>query len=156
MHLSCHCCCSVVSNSLPPHGLQHSRLSCPSPFPGACSNSCPLSWWCHSTISSLVSPFSSCPHSFPASGSFPMSRLFAIRRSCVASCRIFQCGAWTTRAYYLQCMGLVAPWYLGSKFLGQGSILHPLHYNTDTLPLDHQSSPSHSLLETPSLPSQAS
>ena len=67
---------SVVSNSLRPHGLQHARLPCPLPSPGACSNSCPLSWWYHSTISSSVARFSSCPQSFPASGSFPMSWLF--------------------------------------------------------------------------------
>ena len=69
--------CSVVSDSLQAHGLQHNRLPCPSPSPGACSNSSPLSWWCHATISSSVVPYSSCPQSFPASGSFPMSRLFA-------------------------------------------------------------------------------
>ena len=69
-------CCSVVSSCLPPHGLQHARLLCPSPSPGACSNSCPLSQWCHPTISSSVTPFS-CPQSFPASGSFPVSWLFA-------------------------------------------------------------------------------
>ena len=68
---------SVLSNSFWPHGLQHSRLPCPSPSPGACSNSCPLSPWCHPTISSSVTPFSSCPQSFPASGSFPMSWLLA-------------------------------------------------------------------------------
>ena len=67
----------VVSDSLRPHGLQHTRLPCPSPTPGACSNSCPLSWWCHPTISSSVIPFSSCLQSFPASGSFPTSQLFA-------------------------------------------------------------------------------
>ena len=61
---------SVVSNSLWPHGLQHARLPCPSPTPGACWNSCPSSWWCHLTISSSVVPFSSCLQSFPASGSF--------------------------------------------------------------------------------------
>ena len=66
--------CSVVS--LWPHGLQHARLPCSSPTPGACSNSCPLSWWCHPTILSSVIPFSSCFQSFPASGSFPMSQLF--------------------------------------------------------------------------------
>ena len=60
-----------------PYGLQHAGLPCPSPSPGACSNSCPLSQWCHPTISSSVIPFSSCPQSFPASGSFQMSRLFA-------------------------------------------------------------------------------
>ena len=58
---------SVGSDSLRPHGLQHARLPCPSPSPGACSNSCPLSQWCHPTISSSVAPFSSCPQSFPAS-----------------------------------------------------------------------------------------
>ena len=67
---------SVMSDSLWPHGLQHTRLPCPSPSPGACSHSCSLSLWCHSTISSSIVPFSSCPQSFPASGSFPMSQLF--------------------------------------------------------------------------------
>ena len=66
-----------VFNSLRPHGLQHARLPCPSPTPGACSNSCPLSQWCHPTISSSVIPFSSCLQSFPSSGSFPMSQFFA-------------------------------------------------------------------------------
>ena len=65
-----------MSNSLQPHELQHARLPCPSLSPVACSNSCPLSWWCHLTISSSVAPFSSCPQSFPASGSFPISQLF--------------------------------------------------------------------------------
>ena len=68
--------CSFVSNSLWPHTLQHTRLSCPSPTSGACSNSCPLGWWCHPTISSSVVLFSSHLHSFPASGSFPMSQFF--------------------------------------------------------------------------------
>ena len=67
---------SVVSNSLQPHGLQHTRLPCPSPTPEACWSSCPSSWWCHSTISSFVFPFSSCLQSFPASGSFPVSQFF--------------------------------------------------------------------------------
>ena len=61
--------CSVMSDSLQPHGLQHTRFPCPSP--------CPLGQWCYSTISSSVIPFSSCLQSFPASGSFPMSELFA-------------------------------------------------------------------------------
>ena len=66
-----------VSNSLWPHGLQqHSRLPCPSPSPGVGSNSCPLNWWCHPTISSSVAPFSSCFQSFPALTSFPMRWLF--------------------------------------------------------------------------------
>ena len=67
---------SVMSNSLWPHGLQHARPPCPSPSPGACSNSCPLSQWCHPAISSSVIPFSSCLQSFPASGSFLTSWLF--------------------------------------------------------------------------------
>ena len=65
-----------MSSSLQLHELQHARLPCPSPSPEACSNSRPLSRWCHPTISSSVTPFSSCPQSFPASGSFPVSRLF--------------------------------------------------------------------------------
>ena len=68
---------SVVSDSLWPHEPKHAGLPCPSPTPGVHWNSCPLSQWCHSTISSSVIPFSSCPHSFPASGSFPKSQLFA-------------------------------------------------------------------------------
>ena len=68
---------SVVSDSLRPHGLQHARLPYPWLTPGACSNSCPLSWWCHPTISSFVLPFSSCLQSFPASGSFQMSQFLA-------------------------------------------------------------------------------
>ena len=67
---------SVMSNSLPPHGLQHTRLPFPSPTPGAYSNSCQLSQWRHPTISSSVILFSSCLQSFPTSGSFPMSQLF--------------------------------------------------------------------------------
>ena len=67
---------SVVSDSLRPHELQHARPPCPSPTPGVHSNSHPLSWWCHPAISSSVVPFSSCPQSLPASGSFPMSQLF--------------------------------------------------------------------------------
>jgi len=69
--------CSVVSNSLWPHRLQHARLPCPSPTPVVYSNSCPLSWWCHPTISSSVIPFSSCLQFFPASGSFQISQLLA-------------------------------------------------------------------------------
>ena len=69
--------CSVVSNSLWPHGLQHARPPCPSPTPGLHSNSCPLSRWCHPTISSSVIPFSSHFQFYPASGSFHMSEFFA-------------------------------------------------------------------------------
>ena len=69
--------CSVVSDSLWPHEWQHTRPLCPSPTPGVYSNSCPLSQWCHPTISSSVIPFSSRLQSFPASGSFPTSQFFA-------------------------------------------------------------------------------
>ena len=68
---------TVVSNSLWPCGLQHARLPCPQPTPGAHSNSCPLCWWCHPTISSTIVPFFSCFQSFPASGTFQMSQFFA-------------------------------------------------------------------------------
>ena len=79
-----------MSDSLWPHRLLHARLHCPSPTPGACLNSCPLSQWCHPTISSSAAPFSSCPQSFPGSRSFPMNGLFAsggqsIRASASAS-----------------------------------------------------------------------
>ena len=68
---------SVVSNSLRPHESQHARPPCLSPTPGVHPNPCPLSWWCPPTTSSSVVPFSSCPQSFPGSGSFQMSQLFA-------------------------------------------------------------------------------
>ena len=82
------CCCqiifssvqfsrSVMSDSLWPHEPQHARPPCPSPTPGVHLNPCPLSQWCHPAISSSVVPFSSCSQSLPASGSFPMSQLFA-------------------------------------------------------------------------------
>ena len=81
---------SVVPDSLQPHEQQHASLLCPSPSPGVCSNSCPLSQWCHPPSSPSVVPFFSCPQSFPASGSFPISRLFtsggqSIRASASAS-----------------------------------------------------------------------
>ena len=69
--------CSVVSDSLLPHGLQHARPPCPSPTPGVYSHLCPFSRWCHPTISSSLVPFSSCLQSLPASGSFQASPFFA-------------------------------------------------------------------------------
>ena len=69
--------CSVMSHSLWPHGLQHATLPCPLPTPGVYTNPYPLSRWCHPIISSSVIPFSSCSHFFSASGSFPMSQVFA-------------------------------------------------------------------------------
>ena len=81
---------SVMSHSLRPHELQHARTPCPSPTPGVHPNPCPLSWWCHPTISSSDSLFFFCPQAFPASRSFPMSQLFTsgdqnIRTSASAS-----------------------------------------------------------------------
>ena len=76
LHSSVHFGHSVMSNSLQPHGLQNARLPCPSPTPRACANSCPLSQWCHPTISSSVIPFPSRLQMFSASGSFPTSRFF--------------------------------------------------------------------------------
>ena len=81
-----------MSNSLWPHGLQHARLPSPSPSPGVCSNSCPLSRWCHPSISSTVASFFSCPHSFIASGSFPMRlhiswvQFSSVAQSCPTLC----------------------------------------------------------------------
>ena len=79
IELPCCFCCSVAKSclSLWPYELQHGRLLCPSPSPGVWSNPCPLSRWCHPTTSSSVIPFSSCPQSFQASGSFPVSWFFA-------------------------------------------------------------------------------
>ena len=70
---------SVVSDYLPPHGLQHTWLPCPSPTPRACSNSCPSSWWCHPTISSSIIPISSCLQSFAASEVFSNESVLCIR-----------------------------------------------------------------------------
>ena len=76
---------SVVSDSLQPHGLQHTRFPCPSPTPRICSNSCPSSQRCHPTISSSVIPFTSRLQSLPASGSFPMSQLFTSGRQSIGA-----------------------------------------------------------------------
>ena len=98
--------CSVMSDSLWPHGLQHTRLPCPSPSPLAFSNLCPLSQWCHPTISFSVISFSSRLQSFPASESFLMSRLFASgRQSIGAAHQSFQ---WIFRTNFLQ------DWLVGS------------------------------------------
>ena len=74
-----------MSHSLWPHGLQHTRLPCPALSPTVCSNSCPLSQWRHPTISFSVTPFSSCPQSFPASGSFPGSWQFISRSQSIGA-----------------------------------------------------------------------
>ena len=104
-----------MSNSLWPHGLQHTSLLHPSPSPGTCSNSCPSSRWCHPTTSSSFVPFSSCPQSFPASESFPISQFFAsgsqsVRASASASALPVNIQGWfplgLTGLISLQSMGL--------------------------------------------------
>ena len=103
--------CSVVSDSLWSHGLQHARPPCLSSTPGVYSNSCPLSGWCHPAISSFVVPFSSCLQSFPASGSFQMNHTRA------SHCSGFSCFRALSRAQAQQLwqMGLVATWHVGSS-----------------------------------------
>ena len=89
---------SSVTQSCPalcdPHESQHVRPPCPPPTPGAYSNSCPLSLWCHPAVSSSVVPFSSCPQSLPASGTFPMSQLFSTRSSPWQFAKSKQNGSW--------------------------------------------------------------
>ena len=84
-----------MSDSLWPHGLQHTRLPCPSLSPGVCSNSCPLSQWCHPIVSSSVTPFFFCLHSFLASRSFPMSWRFASGGQSIGSSALDQSFKWT-------------------------------------------------------------
>ena len=93
---------SVVSYSLWPHGEQHNRLPCPSPTPRACSNSCPLSRWCHPNISSSVIPFSPSLLSFPASGSFPMSQFFASGGQSIGVSAQHQSFQWIFRIDFLR------------------------------------------------------
>ena len=92
---------SVMSDSLQPHEPQHARPPCPSPTPGVYPNSCPLSRWCHPTISSSVVPFSSCLQSFPASGSFQMSQLFASVAKVLEFQLQHQSCQWTPRTDFL-------------------------------------------------------
>jgi len=108
--------CSVTQSCLNlwPQGLQHARLPYPSPSPGAFSNSCPLSWWCHPTMSSFFTHFSSCPQSFPTSGSFPMIPLFAsggqiIGVSALASVVLINIQEW----FPLGLIGLISLLYKG-------------------------------------------
>ena len=125
---------SVVSDSLQPHGLQHARFSCPSPSPRASSNSCPLSWWCHPTISSSVVPFS-CLQSFLASGSFLESalcirwpkywRFMCINLDVWGKVLLFSCGWKETHSVVsrsLQPHGLYSPCNSPGQNTGVGSL----------------------------------
>ena len=102
-------CCSVMSNSLQPHELQHTRLPCSLPSLGVYSNSCPLSHWCYLTNSSSASPFSSCPQSFPASGSFLMNWLVAsggqsIEASASTSASVLSVNNWGLISFRIDCL----------------------------------------------------
>ena len=102
----------VMSDVLQPHGLQHTRLPCSSLSPKVCSDSCPLSWWCHPIISSSVVPFSSYLQSFPASGSFPISPLFVSGGQSIAA----------------SASALVLPMYIqGWFFLGLAALISLLY-----------------------------
>ena len=109
---------SVVSNSLWPYGLQHARLSCPSPTPGAFSNSCPSIRRCHPTISSSVIPFSSCLQSCPASGSFPVSRLFASGSQSIMTLTVLKSTGLSLRLLWVRPMWRVwrRTWQTGMSF----------------------------------------
>ena len=117
----------VQSDSLWPHGLQHARLPYPSPTSRAYSNSCPLSRWCHSTISSSVVPFSSCLQSFPALGSFPMSQFFVSGGQSIGASNVWHsvfllwlhlCN-FSYQSWAYKCRQLVCRWWLfiGIKML---------------------------------------
>ena len=99
---------SVVSDSLQPHEPQHARPASPSPTPGVYTNPCPSSQWCHPIISSSVIPFSSCPQSFPAAGSFPMSQFFRSSGQSIEFQRQHQSFQWIFRTYFLY------DWLVGS------------------------------------------
>ena len=132
--------CSVMPESLRPHGLQHARLPCLLPTPGDCLNSCPSSWWCHPTISSSVSPFSSCLQYFPALGSFPINQFFtsggqSIIASSSASVLPMNIQDW----FLLVLTGLISSQSKGLKSLLQ----HHSSKATNSLVLSFLYSPTH-------------
>ena len=141
-----------MSDSLQPPGLQHNRLPCPSPSPGVCSNSYPLSWRCYPTISCSVTPFSSCPQSFPASGTFPMSWLFAsggqsIEASASASVLPMNSSGWfplgLTDLIFLLSKGFSKESYPALQFKRINSLPLSLLYGpTLTFVLDYWKNPS--------------
>ena len=130
---------SIVSFSWWPHGLQHARLPCASPTPGACSSSCPLSWWCHPTISSSVVPFSSCPQSFPASGSFPVSWLFTIGGPIIVTSASASVFPMNSQGWFplelIDCQLLIAKLRLKSKKVWKTS--RPFRYDLNQIPYDY-------------------
>ena len=131
---------SIMSDSLWPHGLQHTRLPYLSPTTRACSNSCPSSWWCHPAISSSVVPFSSCLQSFPALGSFPMSQFFAsggqsIGVSASASVLPMNIQDWFPLGWTGCEQHFLLPqvWVGHSRWLLSGSLYIPCLTNSDSL-----------------------
>ena len=141
---------SVVSDSLQAHRLQHTRLPCPSLSPRVCSNSCPLSRWCHPTISFSVAPFSSYPQSLPASGSFPVSQLFtsvgqSIGVSASASVLLMNIHYWfplgLTSLISLQSKGLSRVFstvQFSSVAQSCPTLCDPMNCSTPGLPVHHQ------------------
>ena len=104
--------CQVMSNSFRPHELQHARPSCPSPTPRVYTNPCPSSWWCHPTTSFSVIPFSSCPQSFPASGSFQMSQPFSSGGQSIGVSASMSCSCINFFFYefgFILCLSLCSP-----------------------------------------------
>ena len=128
--------CSVMSNYLQPHGLQHARLPCPSPSPGVCPISCPLSQGCHSTISSCAITFSSHLQSFPSSGSFPMSQLFASGGQNIrASCYITQIQYMFSSFQVLILMPELSVWSEASWYLSNWNLDVHTALFSDSLPV---------------------
>ena len=128
-----------MSDSLQPHGLHQARLPCPSPTLGVYSNSYPLSWWCHPTISSSVIPFSSCLQSFPASGSFPISQFFTsvgqsvrVSASTSVQVRIFPGKSIGVGCYFLH-QGIFPTRGSNPGLPHRGQTLYPLSYQGSPL-----------------------
>ena len=120
--------CSVVSHSLQPNEPQHTRPPCLSPTPGVYPNPCPLSRWCHPTISSSVIPFSSCPQSFPTSGSFQMSHLFALGGQNIGASASTWVLPVNTQAWFFRLDWLVPVNYLVPPYIS--SFHHSVHNQT--------------------------
>ena len=123
-----------MSDSLQPHGLQHTRLPSPSPSSGVCSNLCPLSLWCQWTISSSVSPFSSCLQSFPASGSFPMSQLFASGGQSIGDSASISVLPVNIQGWFpLRLTGLISLWSKGSSGVLSSTTVETLNFSVFSL-----------------------